>query len=237
MNRRDTFKTLLIGTFSGGAIVTGLNSCESEIPTVSDDKTQNNKGYGRTPKEQERDEKLRSEQFFNEEELATIAILCDIILPKDEVSGAATDADVPAFIEFIAKDLPNNQLPLRGGLMWLDGESNQRFSKIFKDCSDKEQLEIIEDIAYPDNENPLFTQGIQFFNLMRNLTVTGFYTTQMGIKDLGYKGNVANLWDGVPKEVLAEHDVDYDPEWLAKCINHDTREAVATWDDEGNLLT
>ena len=72
---------------------------------------------------------------------------------------------------------------------------------------------------------------------MRNLTLTGYYTTKMGIDDLGYKGNIPNIWDGVPADVLKEHDVDYDEEWLAKCVDQDKREVIAEWDDKGNLLT
>ena len=123
--------------------------------------------------------------------------------------------------------------------MWLDGESNKRFNKIFKAATNEQQIEIVEDIAYPDpdNKKPEMAPGIKFFNLMRNLTMTGYYTTEMGIKDLGYKGNVANQWNGVPADVLAKHDVDYDPEWIAKCVNPATFHIKAEWDEKGNLLT
>jgi hypothetical protein len=79
--------------------------------------------------------------------------------------------------------------------------------------------------------------GIKFFSDLRNLTLTGYYTTKIGFDDLGYAGNRPNLWDGVPADVLKDHDVEYDPEWIAKCIDHDTREEIAVWDDDGNLLT
>jgi hypothetical protein len=79
--------------------------------------------------------------------------------------------------------------------------------------------------------------GIVFFDLMRNLTLTGYYTTKMGLDDLGYTGNFANVWDGVPAEVLADHDVDYDEEWLAKCVDQNERMTIAEWDEDGNLLT
>jgi hypothetical protein len=59
----------------------------------------------------------------------------------------------------------------------------------------------------------------------------------MGIKDLGYKGNKPNVWDGVPQEVLDKHGVSYEKEWLAKCIDQSTRGDLAKWDEEGNLLT
>jgi len=123
--------------------------------------------------------------------------------------------------------------------MWLDQESNRRFNKEFAACEMSEQLEIIDEIAYPDpdGKKPALAYGIKFFDRMRNLVVTGYYTSQMGIKDLGYKGNVFNVWDGIPPEVLAEHDVDYDPEWLAKCVDQSQRDVIAEWDENGKLLT
>ena len=65
--------------------------------------------------------------------------------------------------------------------------------------------------------------GVAFFSLMRNLTLTGYYTTEMGIKELGYAGNQPNVWDGVPQEVLDEHGLSYDPEWIARCVDQSKR--------------
>ena len=99
---------------------------------------------------------------------------------------------------------------MRGGLAWLDGESNKRFNNRFVGLSDSQQLSIIDDIAYPDpdEERPEMGPGIKFFTQIRNLTLTGYYTTKMGFDDLGYVGNRPNIWDGVPADVLADHDVD-----------------------------
>jgi hypothetical protein len=242
MDRRETLKTLLISTVGGGAVATGVISCKTDTEMVEEASVETqvvDKIYGRTPAEKARDEALQSETFFTEHELATIAILCDIILPADELSGSATDAEVPVFIEFIAKDLPYHQLPLRGGIMWLDHESKRRYKKNFKNLEANQQLAIVDDMAWADKaeEFPQYSQGVQFFDKLRNLTLTGFYTSKMGIEALGYAGNRPNIWDGVPAEVLAKHEVEYDEEWLAKCIDQSTREKVATWDEEGNLLT
>ena len=236
MDRRETLKSLLIGGVAGASL-TATGCKGGSIDEVVDDVITGN-GYGRTPSEQEHDRKLNSEVYFNEHELSSIAVLCDIILPKKGNLGSATDAGVPDFIEFIVKDLPNNQLPMRGGLAWLDGESNKRYDNRFVDLSDTQQIAIIDDIAYPDpdGERPDLGPGIKFFTQIRNLTLTGYYTTKMGFDDLGYVGNRPNIWDGVPADVLADHDVDYDPEWIAKCIDQDTREAVAEWDADGKLL-
>jgi len=240
MDRRDTLKTLLVGTVGGATL--GTIACKTETTedtgtttTVQSDDTL----YGRIPSELEHDQKVMGTTFFNTHELETIATLCDIILPASPTAGSANDAEVPAFIEFIVKDLPDNQLPLRGGLMWLDTESNQRFNKVFQKANDTEQIQIIEDIAYPDpdKEKPRMAPGIKFFNLMRNLTLTGYYTTRIGLDDLGYVGNRPNVWDGVPDEVLKDHDVAYDPEWIAKCVDQEKRGDIAEWDADGNLIT
>jgi len=237
MKRRDSLKTLLIGTITGATLGTAVSCKEdgtiSALPEVS------NNLYGRTPAEQAWDKATKSATYLTAEELEDISILCDIILPATEEAGAATAAGVPEFIEFIVKDLPSHQLPIRGGLMWLNGESSNRYNKAFKACSPTEQIAIIDDIAYPDpdNKKPAMAYGITFFDRMRNLTMTGYYTTRMGLDDLGYNGNYANTWDGIPAEVLAKHEVDYDPEWIAKCVDQSKRQVIAEWDEDGNLLT
>lgn len=240
MDRRKTIKTLLAGTL-GGAVVAGTACCktENDATDITPAEAVEEGLYGRTPAELRRDEQIKAAVFLTDEELTTIAVLCDIILPATATAGSATEAAVPDFIAFIVKDLPDHQLPIRGGLMWLNSESNKRYNKIFTDLSDKEQLTIIDDIAYPDpgSKKPEMSPGIAFFDRMRNLTLTGYYTTRMGFDDLGYQGNYPNIWDGVPEEVLKTHGVAYDPEWIAKCIDQEKRNEIAMWDEEGNLLT
>ena len=161
---------------------------------------------GREAHEIERDKRLLSEAFFTEHEMATITVLADIIIPKDEKSGSASEAEVPAFIQFIVKDMPHHQTPMRGGLRWLDLESMNRFEKAFVDCSSAQQLQIVDDIAYPNKVKPGMEQGVAFFNRMRDLTATGFFTTEMGIQDLGYEGNrPVSKWEGAPAEVLEQY--------------------------------
>src|ERR1700693_1318756 len=137
---------------------------------------------------------MLSEKFFKEHEMATIAILANIIIPKDERSGSATDANVPGFIEFIVKDEPEHQLPMRGGLRWLDVKCLNRYNNEFKSCSAQQQEEIISEIAFPGTAKPEMQSGVAFFNKMRDLTAIGFFTSKMGIEDLAYKGNTPNVW-------------------------------------------
>ena len=234
MDRGESLKSLWIGGVAG--VTLGASACKTPEEVAASVTSLGD--YGRTDAEKAHDQKILNEQFFRTHELETIATLCDIILPATATAGSANDARVPEFIEFMVKDLPYQQVPMRGGLMWLDGESNRRYNMQFKDCAHSDQIAIIEDIAYPDPEGkrPELSQGIKFFTMIRNLTLTGYYTTKMGFDDLGYVGNRPNLWDGVPEDVLKQHNMSYDPEWIAKCINHDTREAIAEWDEHGNLL-
>ena len=236
MKRRDTLKSLLIGGVAGATVTT--TGCKIENIETPEEAVKG-LGYGRTPSEEKHDRKVLSEDFYNDHELATIATLCDIILPATETAGSAVDANVPEFIEFITKDLPSHKIPMRGGLMWLDGESNKRFNKRFVTCSDAEQISIVDDIAYPDpdGKKPEMGPGIEFFKRMRNLTLTGYYTTKMGIDDLGYVGNRPNTWDGVPQDVLDKHGMSYPEEWIPKFVDHSKRDVQAEWDEAGNLLT
>jgi gluconate 2-dehydrogenase gamma chain len=142
-------------------------------------------------------------KFFTPHEYATVRMLVDIIIPKDERSGSATDAGVPEFIDFIMGDEPNRQLAMRGGLAWLDRECESRFDKNFIACTGAQRTELLDVIAWPKTAPPNMSHGVAFFNSFRDLTASGFWTTRMGIKDLQYVGNVyVPEWKGCPDEVL-----------------------------------
>ena len=120
----------------------------------------------------------------------------------------------------------------------MDGyRSNKQFGTVFKSCTDDQHTILLEEIAYPDQAAPEVKQGVKFFSLMRNLVLTGYYTSRMGIDDLGYKGNSPNIWNGVPADVLKKHGMSYEPEWLAKCVDQKKRDIIAQWDEEGNLIS
>lgn len=226
MNRRDSLKALAVGTVSVGTI---LSSCDKK-----EDKQKNAGGksgeYGRTPEEKLIDEKLMSEKFFSPAEFVTITVLSDIIIPRDKRSGSASDAKVPDFIEFIVKDQPDYQTPVRGGLKWLDIKSLKLFKKSFTDASKAQQIELVELIAYPEKAAPENAQGVSFFNTMRNLTASGFFTSKIGIEDMGYQGNQPNAWDGVPDDVLKQYGLEYDAKTLSECLKNEDRGKIMTWD-------
>ena len=202
MKRRDLIKNIALSSLGIGLAEKATGNTP---PQYLDEKPDPKVPNGRTKAEAVRDDKLKKEVFFTPHELKTVTVLSDIIIPNEGIVGSASQVGVPAFIEFMMKDQPRQQTPMRGGLMWLDNQARKRFEKKFIQCSKPQQLEIIDDIAYPDTAKLEHKQGVAFFNLLRNLVVTGFYTTEVGFKDLGYVGNRPNNWDGVPKEVLLQY--------------------------------
>ncbi|HXR81034.1 MAG TPA: gluconate 2-dehydrogenase subunit 3 family protein [Saprospiraceae bacterium] len=218
MDRRKYLKTMAVSSVGAAAL---LQSCETS-PKQEVKEAEVALNYDRTAAEKIREKKLQAEKFFDDHEMKTITILGDIIIPKDDTSGSASDAGVPTFIEFIVKDQPRYQTPMRGGLKWLDIQSLKRFNTDFASCTSPQQIEIVDDIAFPEKAKPEFQQGVSFFNTMRDLTACGFFTSKIGIKDLGYVGNTPNQWDGVPADVLAQYGVKYDERTLAESVKFDT---------------
>jgi gluconate 2-dehydrogenase gamma chain len=149
-------------------------------------------------------------KFFTKHEYSTVAVMVDLIIPKDERSGSATDAGVPEFMDFMMVDQPARQTAMRGGLALTDRLCEMRFDKRFLDCTDTERREVLDDIAFPAKAAPEFTHGVTFFNSFRDLTASGFWSSKMGIEDLQYLGNrpVAE-WKGCPAEALEHLGVKY----------------------------
>ena len=219
MNRRDSLKALTVGTLGAAALLDGCKPGE-EKKAAANQSVADGFTLDRQPEELAQYDKVVADTFFNEHEMATIAILADIIIPKDEVSGSASEAKVPEFIEFIVKDMPSHQTPMRGGLRWLDIYASKRFGKSFKGCSAEERISIVDEIAYPKKAKPEVAQGVAFFSLMRNLTASGFYTTQIGVNDIGYKGNTPNQWNGVPDDVLKQYGIAYNEKENKECVKY-----------------
>jgi gluconate 2-dehydrogenase gamma chain len=216
MDRRKSLKLLATGALASPL---ALSNCKSEPAAVST-ATPDFK-LDRSPDEILLEKKIiAQEDFFTDHEMATLTVLVDIIIPKDEISGSASEAGVPAFIAFIVKDMPEHQLPLRGGLKWLDMHMLKAYNQSFIDCTKTQQLSVIDQIAYPAKATKQMQQGVAFFSLLRNLTATGFYTSEMGVKDVGYMGNQPNQWNGVPKEVLEAYKVSYTPKDEEVCVRY-----------------
>jgi gluconate 2-dehydrogenase gamma chain len=203
MNRRDSLKAIGLSV----STVVLLDACK----TTPDAKTKEGKPTaepGRQDYEVVRDKHLQTDRYFTDHELATITVLADIIIPRDEHSGSASDAKVTDFIEFIVKDEPEHALPMRGGLRWLDVKCLNIYGNEFKSCTSQQQEAIVSKIAYPMQATPDMLPGVTFFNKMRELTAIGFFTSKIGIADLGYKGNSPGKWEGVPADVLKQYGLE-----------------------------
>ena len=224
MDRRKSLKAIALGTVSTALL---LDACKladkkelaAKAGNANNTSDNNGTSINRMKEEAAHYKEETSYTFFTPQEMATITVLGDIIIPKDDVSGSASDAKVPDFIEFIVKDMPEHQVPMRGGLRWLDMQCFKRYNNSFTDCNSQQQLEMVDAIAYPKKAKPEMEPGVAFFNLMRNLTATGFYTSEIGGKDVGYMGNVPNQWNGVPDDVLKQYNLAYTDKELKECIS------------------
>jgi gluconate 2-dehydrogenase gamma chain len=166
-------------------------------------------------------------RFFTQHEWDTLRLLVDCIIPADERSGSATDARVPEFIDFIMTDpeeeertLEARQTAMRGGLAWIDAECHQRFGQPLIGCSEANQKELLDVIAFWRGEDDEPEQipidlrivtpghGRAFFNSLRDLTASGFWSSEMGVEDLQYMGNAVFEWTGPPAAVLRKLGVD-----------------------------
>ena len=150
-------------------------------------------------------------KFFTPAEFRTARILADMIIPRDDRSGSASDAGVPEFMDFTMNDRPNSQKWMRDGLAWLNAQSNTRFGKQFADATETQREAILNDIAWPARAPATMADGVGFFNRFRDLTSSGFWSSQIGVKDLQYKGNVfVAEWNGCPPAALNKLGVNYD---------------------------
>jgi gluconate 2-dehydrogenase gamma chain len=142
-------------------------------------------------------------KFFTAHEYATVGTLADLVIPKDDRSGSATDAGVPEFMDFMMIDNPGRQTAMRGGLAWIDHECLDRWDKPFTDCTAAQRTALLDDIAWPQRAKPDMAYGVSFFGSFRDLTASGFWTTKMGFADLQYIGNTfVPEWKGCPDDVL-----------------------------------
>lgn len=153
-------------------------------------------------------------KFFTPAEWRTVSMLADYIIPRDERSGSATDAKVPEFIDWLMADKEaseSTRVAMRGGIGWLDLECSERFGKTFVKSTDALRRQVLDDIAWPKKARPEMAHGVAFFNRFRDLTASGFFSSQMGYQDVRFVGNVFNPdWKGCPSEAMAKLGVSHD---------------------------
>lgn len=151
-------------------------------------------------------------QFFTPHELATVTLLADMVIPRDERSGSASDAGAPVYMDYALREVeqPETQLAFRGGLAWIDTEMRERFGTSFVESTPDQRAALLDDIAFPENARPELRHGVAFFNSFRDLLATAFWSSQMGVRDLSYTGGVAiREWNGCPDANLQRLGVSY----------------------------
>lgn len=189
LSRRQLLQLLGAAPLAAGFTWTSAEAAEAQKNAQAARAAAPAKGY--TPK------------FFTAHEYATVGVLADLVIPKDDRSGSATDAAVPEFMDFMMVDQPNRQTAMRGGLAWIDLTCEDRFDKRFLDCTAAERAAVLDDIAWPQRAKPGLAPGVAFFNSFRDLTASGFWSSKMGVEDLKYIGNtMVPEWKGCPDEAL-----------------------------------
>ncbi len=189
MSRRESLKLMAVASLASaipGCTPEDVEKASSRVAAAAEDPLSN-----------------RSATVLGEHEYRTLRILVDYIIPADARSGRASDAGVPAFIDFMLEDSDDLETPLRGGLAWLDYYCSRKYGATFLDADSSEQIEVLDAIAYPDDSDEDVRPGVGFFSLLRDLTASGFWSSRIGVQDLGYSGNMALAsWEGCPESAL-----------------------------------
>ena len=178
ISRRDILKTLTMGAMAGSVLrVIPAQAAEYAHHMVAAEKAATAGVYA--PK------------FFSPQQYKKLQALCQAIIPADIDSGGAKEAGAPEFIDLLTSENPKYQLKLGGGLMWLDAKCVDGYGRPYLDCSPEQQKEILDLIAYSKNaeKDPSVSQGVEFFAFLREMTADGFFTSEIGIRYLGYVGN------------------------------------------------
>jgi len=148
---------------------------------------------------------------LTEGERITLAVLCDVIIPADEQSPAASAVGAHDFVdEWVSapyEQMQEDGTQIRDGLAWLDGEARGRFEAPFAELDQAQKHAICDDICCSPEVGPeaapAFAAGAYFFDKVRMLTAMAYYTTRAGMDDLGYVGNTPQSeWLPPPPEVL-----------------------------------
>ena len=180
LTRRQVLRTVTVGISAAASVpkLVSIESADHFHSVLWDEKTQGPKG-------------AHAPRFFNSDQYAVLSALCETIIPADDHSGGAIEAGAPEFVDLLTSENEDYQRRLGGGLMWLDATCLKRYNEVFIRCSPTDQKEILDLIAYRahgENDSSLWP-GIDFFALLRDLTVDAFFTSKIGITYLGYVGN------------------------------------------------
>jgi gluconate 2-dehydrogenase gamma chain len=154
--------------------------------------------------------------FFKPDDYRLVEHLAELIIPADDTPGAK-DAGVAEFIDFMVA----NRVPISGsghsepprdsamkmgselqaqwleGLGWLNARCVYDYAHAFMDCTSAQQLALLSVLAYKDKHTDETEEGRDFFRLVRDYTVTGYYTSRVGLEALGFPG-LRSSWPKPP---------------------------------------
>jgi hypothetical protein len=152
-------------------------------------------------------------KFFTAHEWRTVRVLADLVIPRDERSGSATDAKAPEFVDFMLAEKDTSErsrVAMRGGLAWLDTEMRRRTGHDFLSGTPGQRTALLDDIAWPKKAAPEHRAGATWFDRFRDSIGAAFFSSPLGWQDLRYMGNVFNPgWNGCPPAALAKLGVTY----------------------------
>jgi gluconate 2-dehydrogenase gamma chain len=179
VSRRSILKSLSMGVVAGSVLrVIPLEAAEYAHHMIDAEKA-DAPGGTYTPK------------FFDAQGYKTLQAVCETIIPADADSGGAIEGGAPEFIDLLTSENEEYKAKLGDGFKWLDATCTTRYGKAFLDSAPDQQQETLDLIAYRKNaaQGEDVAKAIEFFSLLRNMTADGFFTSKVGIKYLGYKGN------------------------------------------------
>ena len=175
--RRSILKSLTLGAAAGSVLrVIPLEAAEYAHHLIEDEKTA---AAAYTPK------------FFDAHQYKTLQALCEAIVPGDGDAGGAMEAGAPEFIDLLTSENADYQKRLGGLLRWMDATCAARYGKAWVECAGEQQKEILDVVAFRKSaeHDEGLVEPVEWFSFLRNFTADGFFTSKIGIKYLGYKGN------------------------------------------------
>jgi gluconate 2-dehydrogenase subunit 3-like protein len=135
-------------------------------------------------------------QFFTGDEYEIVSRLAELIIPTDGTPGAR-EAGVSEFIDFIVFSDQGLQYRFRYGVRWIDAHARYLFGRRFLEITPEQQTEMLTHLAYKDRHRAGEEDGRNFFQLIREYTVIGFYTSRVGLEEIGYPG-LKQYWREAP---------------------------------------
>jgi gluconate 2-dehydrogenase gamma chain len=144
-----------------------------------------------------------SPKALNDHEYRTLEKLTDFIVPVENGKPGAVAAGAAAWIDMMASENAQLKDIYTKGIAWVDGAMKKRGAADFLSAASAEQTALLDQIAYRRNSSPELDPGIQFFTWARRMTVDAFYTSEIGIADIDYRGNRPQMAYPEPTEAIA----------------------------------